>query len=77
MLEGDRNLAAGSGPSHTTFHVRQLSGRIHSRSDTARLKSREEAWKNLQKQLGPALRADDSEFVAVSAEDVIRRNKRR
>lgn len=41
------------------------------------LRSREDAWESLQKELGPAMRADDSEFVAVSAEDVIRRNKRR
>ncbi|EJT02055.1 hypothetical protein RCCGE510_26171 (plasmid) [Rhizobium sp. CCGE 510] len=41
------------------------------------LHSRDEAWDTLQKELAPAMRADDSEFVAVSAEDVIRRNKRR
>lgn len=36
-----------------------------------------QAWDMLQKELAPAMRADGSEFVAVSAEDVIRRNKRR
>jgi len=41
------------------------------------LKSREEAWESLQKQLGPAMRADDSEFLAVTAEDVIRRHTQR
>ncbi|MGZ2380224.1 transcriptional regulator [Rhizobium leguminosarum] len=41
------------------------------------LQTRDEAWDALQKELAPAMRADDSEFVAVSAEDVIRRNKRR
>jgi len=41
------------------------------------LQTRDEAWEALQKELAPAMRADDSEFVAVSAEDVIRRNKRR
>ena len=41
------------------------------------LKSREEAWESLQKQLGPAMHADDSEFLAVTAEDVIRRNTQR
>ncbi|WP_416799646.1 ribbon-helix-helix domain-containing protein [Ciceribacter azotifigens] len=41
------------------------------------LQSREEAWETLQKDLAPAMRADDSEFVTVTAEDVIRRNQRR
>jgi len=41
------------------------------------LQSREEAWGTLQKELSPAMRAHDSEFLAVSAEDVIRRNQRR
>jgi len=41
------------------------------------LQSCKDAWESLQKELGPAMRADDSEFVAVSAEDVIHRNKRR
>nr|WP_315859822.1 hypothetical protein [Rhizobium leguminosarum] len=41
------------------------------------LQTRDEAWDGLQKELAPAMRADDSEFVVVSAEDVIRRNKRR
>ncbi|MBX5102778.1 transcriptional regulator [Rhizobium lentis] len=36
-----------------------------------------EAWDMLQRQLAPAMRAEDSQFVAASAEDVIRRNKRR
>lgn len=40
------------------------------------LQSRAEAWKTLQKELAPAMRADDSEFVTVTAEDVIRRNQR-
>jgi Arc/MetJ-type ribon-helix-helix transcriptional regulator len=41
------------------------------------LQTRDEAWDALQKELAPAMRADDSEFVAVSAVDVIGRNKRR
>lgn len=41
------------------------------------LQTREEAWETLQKELAPAMRADDSEFVTVTAEDVIRRNQRR
>nr|WP_245293783.1 transcriptional regulator [Rhizobium bangladeshense] len=41
------------------------------------LQTRDEAWCMLQNELTPAMRADDSEFVAVSAKDVIRRNKRR
>ncbi|MBX5228359.1 type II toxin-antitoxin system ParD family antitoxin [Rhizobium sp. NLR9b] len=40
------------------------------------LQSRNEAWDMLQRELAPGMRADDSEFIAVSAEDVIRRNKR-
>lgn len=40
------------------------------------LQTREDAWDTLQRELAPAMRADDSEFVAVSAEDVIRRNTR-
>jgi Arc/MetJ-type ribon-helix-helix transcriptional regulator len=38
------------------------------------LHTRDEAWEALQKELAPAMRADDSEFVAVTADDVIRRN---
>ncbi|OHV79501.1 transcriptional regulator [Rhizobium sp. LCM 4573] len=41
------------------------------------LQTREEAWETLQKELAPAMRADDSEFVTVTADDVIRRNQRR
>jgi len=41
------------------------------------LQSRTEAWAWLQKKLEPALRADESDYVAVSAEDVIRRNTSR
>lgn len=41
------------------------------------LQTRDEAWEVLQKEFAPAMRADDSEFVAVSAEDVIRRNTHR
>lgn len=40
------------------------------------LHTRDEAWEALQRELAPAMRADDSEFVAVTADDVIRRNKR-
>ncbi|MDA5635595.1 MULTISPECIES: ribbon-helix-helix domain-containing protein [Rhizobium/Agrobacterium group] len=41
------------------------------------LQTRNEEWDALQKELAPAMRADDSEFIAVSAEDVIGRNTRR
>ncbi|OCP37500.1 type II toxin-antitoxin system ParD family antitoxin [Ensifer sp. LC163] len=41
------------------------------------LQTRDEAWETLQKELAPAMRADDSAFVTVTAEDVIRRNQRR
>jgi len=41
------------------------------------LQTRDQAWDALQSELAPAMRADDNEFVAVSAEDVIRRNMRR
>lgn len=41
------------------------------------LQTCDEAWDGLQRELAPAMRADDSEFVAVSAEDVIHRNTRR
>jgi len=41
------------------------------------LQTRKEAWETLQKELAPAMRADDSEFVTVTAEDVICRNQRR
>lgn len=37
----------------------------------------EEAWDRLKRHLEPGLRADESEFVEVSAEDVIRRNTKR
>ena len=41
------------------------------------VKSQQEAWEWLRQELEPAMRADISEFVEVSAEDVIARNKRR
>lgn len=41
------------------------------------LQTKDEAWEALQKELAPALRADDSEFYAVTAEDVIRRSQSR
>jgi len=41
------------------------------------LKSSEESWEWLRKELEPALRADESEFVEVSARDVIARNKKK
>jgi len=40
------------------------------------LKSRSESWEWLKKELEPALRADESAFIAVTAEDVIKRNQR-
>lgn len=39
------------------------------------LQGQDEAWAWLRRQLEPALRADESEFKAVSADDVIRRNQ--
>ncbi|RLL49700.1 transcriptional regulator [Mariprofundus sp. EBB-1] len=39
------------------------------------LKSRDESWDWLKRNLEPALRADESEFIEVTAENVIRRNK--
>ncbi|WP_237154444.1 ribbon-helix-helix domain-containing protein [Oryzibacter oryziterrae] len=41
------------------------------------LQSRDAAWDELKRELAPALWADDSQFVEVSAEDVIKRNKSR
>lgn len=41
------------------------------------LKSRTESWEWLKKHLEPALRADESEYIEVSAQDVINRNKRK
>ncbi|BCH26541.1 hypothetical protein MesoLjLc_64570 [Mesorhizobium sp. L-8-10] len=41
------------------------------------LQTRNEAWDWLRKQIEPGMRADESEFKAVSAEDVIRRNQNR
>ncbi len=41
------------------------------------LESRTEAWEWLRSKLEPGLLADEDEFVAVSAEDVIRRNQNR
>ncbi|WP_438751371.1 ribbon-helix-helix domain-containing protein [Pararhizobium sp. O133] len=38
------------------------------------LQGRTESWDWLQRKLEPALRADEADYVAVSAEDVIRRN---
>jgi len=39
------------------------------------LKSKSESWVWLKKELEPALRADEGAFLAVTAEDVIQRNK--
>ncbi len=39
------------------------------------LKTRTESWNWLRQSLEPALRADESAFVAVSAQDVISRNQ--
>ena len=39
------------------------------------LKSGKEAWDWLRGELEPALRADESQYIAVSANDVIARNK--
>jgi antitoxin ParD1/3/4 len=39
------------------------------------LKSSEKSWEWLRKELEPVLRADESEFVEVSARDVIARKK--
>ncbi len=39
------------------------------------LKSREDAWSWLRGKLEPALRASDDQFITVTAEDVIHRNK--
>jgi putative addiction module CopG family antidote len=41
------------------------------------LQTRNEAWDWLKSQLEPGLRAGESEFQAVSAQDVIRRNQGR
>lgn len=54
---------------NTTEYIRALIRRD--------LRARDEAWNSLQKKLAPAMRAADGEFIAVTAEDVIRRNKRR
>jgi len=40
------------------------------------LQTRDEAWEALQQELAPAMQANDDEFVSISADDVIRRNKR-
>ncbi len=39
------------------------------------LKSHKEAWDWLKREIEPALRANENEFIAVSAQDVINRNK--
>jgi len=39
------------------------------------LKSGNEAWEWLKKELEPALRAKESDFVAVTAQEVINRNQ--
>jgi antitoxin ParD1/3/4 len=41
------------------------------------LQTRSEAWDWLRKSLEPAMRAEESEYGAVSADDVIRRNQSR
>ena len=41
------------------------------------LESRQEAWEWLKRELEPALRADESVYIEVTADDVIARNKRK
>jgi len=41
------------------------------------LKSKREAWEWLAKELEAGLRADESEFLAITSRDVIARNKKR
>jgi antitoxin ParD1/3/4 len=41
------------------------------------LKSSQEAWEWLSKELEPALRADENAFIEVAARDVIARNKKK
>ncbi len=41
------------------------------------LKSKSEAWEWLQKKLEAGLRADEDDYIIVSADDVIARNKAR
>lgn len=41
------------------------------------LQTRDDAWDWLKRELEPGLRADEREFKAVSAADVIRRNQAR
>ena len=41
------------------------------------LKTRTESWDWLKKHLEPALRADESVYISISAQDVIDRNKGR
>lgn len=41
------------------------------------LKNRKKAWAWLRKELEPALRAKESEYIEVKAKDVIARNKKR
>lgn len=41
------------------------------------IQNNDEAWDWLKRHIEPGLRADESEFVGVTAEDVIRRNKQR
>jgi antitoxin ParD1/3/4 len=41
------------------------------------LQTQNEAWDWLKRSLEPAIRADENEFLTVSADDVIRRNRSR
>lgn len=41
------------------------------------LESRRESWEWFKKHLEPALRADESAYIKVSAEDVINRNRKK
>ena len=41
------------------------------------IQNNEEGWDWLKRHIEPGLRADENEFVSVTAEDVIRRNKSR
>ncbi len=68
-----KHLAQQTGPSglydNASEYVRSLIRRD--------LKNQCETWDWLARKLEPALRADDSSYVAVTADDVISRNKAR
>lgn len=83
MASGSIHVKVSGGLQEHIQHQIGVDGLYENASEYVRalirndLQSRETAWEELKRELAPALFVDDSQFKAVSADDVITRNKTR